>query len=65
MTSRKNNKSRQAIITTYHEFVVKNPQGKKYTFIKQIAYKLGYSLDKKNGSNSYVMRIIREWEEAK
>ncbi len=62
MLNRKDNSSRRDILSAYQELRVKHPHGKKFSFIKRVAFTMGYVLDKKNGSSSYVMKVIRESE---
>jgi len=52
---------RRKIIFTYLEVRAKHPEMKNYSAIKKTAERTGYTLDKQNGCNSYVMKTIREW----
>ncbi len=54
---------RRRIVSAYYELKIHKPQGKKHALIREVSEKLGYSVDQ-NKSNSYVMKVIRQYENA-
>lgn len=56
------NDKRRRIVITFHQMKVQNPHAKKHNLIRETAKCLKYALDKQNNCNSYVMRVVRQWE---
>ncbi len=54
------NRKRRKIIMEFHTMKAQNPQAKRFSLIREVARKLEYVIDD-NSSNSYVMKVIREW----
>lgn len=54
---------RRVIITKYVYLKKYGKGGTAFSLTKRIAKKLGYTLDK-NNSNSFIMRVIREYEQS-
>ncbi len=57
------NRKRKKIIFAYYELRTHKPKSKKFVLVREVAEKLEYVVDR-NKSNSYVMKVIRDWEKS-